>query len=66
MKTQIFYRTTQAKQHFKLAQWALDGTLDLAGMVTRTAPLDAWEDALRAMRAGDVIRTVLLPEPVPS
>jgi arylsulfatase A-like enzyme len=24
LKTQIFYRTTQAKQHFKLAQWALD------------------------------------------
>ena len=24
LKTQIFYRTTQAKQHFKLAQWMLD------------------------------------------
>jgi arylsulfatase A-like enzyme len=24
LKTQLFYRTTQAKQHFKLAQWALD------------------------------------------
>jgi arylsulfatase A-like enzyme len=24
LKTQIFYRTTQAKQYFKLAQWALD------------------------------------------
>jgi arylsulfatase A-like enzyme len=24
LKTQVFYRTTQAKQHFKLAQWALD------------------------------------------
>ncbi|HXG67695.1 MAG TPA: sulfatase-like hydrolase/transferase [Blastocatellia bacterium] len=24
LKTQIFYRTTQAKQHFNLAQWALD------------------------------------------
>ncbi|MFL5929391.1 MAG: alcohol dehydrogenase catalytic domain-containing protein [Gaiellaceae bacterium] len=45
----------------RLAAWALDGTLDLAGMVTRTAPLDAWDDALRAMRGGDVIRTVLLP-----
>jgi Zn-dependent alcohol dehydrogenase len=45
----------------RLAQWALDGTLDLAGMVTRTAPLDAWEDALRDMRGGDVIRTVLRP-----
>ncbi len=24
LKTQIFYRTTQAKQHFRLAQWILD------------------------------------------
>ncbi|HKP86565.1 MAG TPA: sulfatase [Blastocatellia bacterium] len=24
LKTQVFYRTTQTKQHFKLAQWALD------------------------------------------
>ena len=45
----------------RLAQWALDGTLDLAGMVTRTAPLDEWQDALDAMRGGDAIRTVLLP-----
>jgi Zn-dependent alcohol dehydrogenase len=45
----------------KLAQWALDGELDLAGMVTRTAPLAAWSDALEAMKDGQVIRTVLLP-----
>lgn len=45
----------------RLAQWALEGKLDLAGMVTRTAPLDGWSDALDAMRDGDVIRTVLLP-----
>ncbi len=45
----------------RLAGWALDGTLDLAGMVTRTAPLDDWQQALRAMQDGDVIRTVLLP-----
>ena len=37
------------------------GKLDLAGMVTRTAPLDAWQDAFDAMQAGDVIRTVLTP-----
>lgn len=24
LKTQVFYRTTQTKQHFKLAQWVLD------------------------------------------
>jgi S-(hydroxymethyl)mycothiol dehydrogenase len=45
----------------RLAQWALEGRLDLAGMVTRTAPLDGWSDALEAMKSGEVIRTVLLP-----
>lgn len=45
----------------KLAQWALDGTLDLAGMVTRVAPLDAWREALDTLGAGDVVRTVLTP-----
>ena len=45
----------------QLAQWALEGKLDLAGMVTRTAPLEGWSDALEAMKSGDVIRTVLLP-----
>jgi Zn-dependent alcohol dehydrogenase len=45
----------------QLAQWALAGKLDLAGMVTRTAPLEGWSDALEAMKSGDVIRTVLLP-----
>jgi Zn-dependent alcohol dehydrogenase len=45
----------------RLAQWALDGKLDLAGMVTCTAPLEGWSDALDAMRDGDVIRTVLRP-----
>jgi len=45
----------------RLAQWAVEGKLDLAGMVTRTAPLEAWDDALHAMRDGDVIRTVLTP-----
>ena len=45
----------------RLAAWALDGTLDLAGMVSRTAPLDGWSDALGAMKDGTVIRTVLKP-----
>jgi S-(hydroxymethyl)mycothiol dehydrogenase len=44
----------------RLADWALGGELDLAAMVTRTAGLDGWEDAFDAMRAGEVIRTVLL------
>jgi Zn-dependent alcohol dehydrogenase len=45
----------------RLAAWALDGTLDLASMVTRTAPLEGWSDALDAMKDGTVIRTVLTP-----
>jgi Zn-dependent alcohol dehydrogenase len=45
----------------RLAQWALEGKLDLAGMVTRTGPLEGWDEALRAMQGGDVIRTVLRP-----
>jgi S-(hydroxymethyl)mycothiol dehydrogenase len=45
----------------KLAQWALEGKLDLASMVTRTAPLEGWDDAFTAMRDGTVIRTVLVP-----
>jgi S-(hydroxymethyl)mycothiol dehydrogenase len=45
----------------RLAEWALEGRLDLAGMVTRTAPLAGWDDALAAMQGGDVIRTVLTP-----
>lgn len=45
----------------RLALWAVDGKLDLAGMVTHTAPLERWHDALDAMRSGDVIRTVLTP-----
>jgi S-(hydroxymethyl)mycothiol dehydrogenase len=45
----------------RLAQWALEGKLDLAGMVTRTAPIEGWAEALAAMRSGEVIRTVLTP-----
>jgi Zn-dependent alcohol dehydrogenase len=30
-------------------------------MVTRTAPLEGWQDALAAIRDGEVIRTVLTP-----
>jgi S-(hydroxymethyl)mycothiol dehydrogenase len=49
-----------AREDFpRLVRLAVDGQLDLEGMVTRTAPLDEWENALDAMRNGDVIRTVL-------
>jgi Zn-dependent alcohol dehydrogenase len=45
----------------RLAQWALDGRLDLASMVTRTGGLADWSDAFDAMQDGRVIRTVLTP-----
>jgi Zn-dependent alcohol dehydrogenase len=45
----------------RLAQWALDSSLDLASMVSRTAPLDDWSEAFDAMQDGQVIRTVLTP-----
>jgi Zn-dependent alcohol dehydrogenase len=45
----------------RLAQWALEGKLDLAGMVTRTASLEDWQEAFDAMQEGAVIRTVLIP-----
>jgi Zn-dependent alcohol dehydrogenase len=45
----------------RLAQWALDGKLDLAGMISRVAPLAEWEDGLAALRDARVLRTVLTP-----
>ena len=45
----------------RLARWALEGKLDLGAMVTRTAPLAGYEEALDAMRSAQVIRTVILP-----
>jgi S-(hydroxymethyl)mycothiol dehydrogenase len=45
----------------RIAQWAIEGKLDLAAMVTRTAGLDGWDEAFELMRDGDVIRTVLTP-----
>jgi len=51
-----------AREDFpRLAQWALEGKLDLAGMVTRTGALADWEEAFDAMAQGDVIRTGLTP-----
>ena len=45
----------------RLAQWALDGKLDLSSMVTRTGALAEWSEAFDAMQDGSVIRTVLRP-----
>ena len=44
----------------RLAQLALDGDLDLAGMVTRTIALEGVPDAFEDMKRGDVIRSVVL------
>jgi S-(hydroxymethyl)glutathione dehydrogenase/alcohol dehydrogenase len=44
----------------RLAELALAGDLDLAGVVTRVEPLDAVNDALDRLRRGEGARTVLL------
>jgi S-(hydroxymethyl)mycothiol dehydrogenase len=43
-----------------LAQLALDGKLDLAGMVTKTIGLEDVEQAFEDMEAGEVIRSVVV------
>jgi S-(hydroxymethyl)mycothiol dehydrogenase len=43
----------------RLAQWAVEGELDLAGMVTKTIALDDIEHAFDDLRNGDVIRSVV-------
>jgi S-(hydroxymethyl)mycothiol dehydrogenase len=43
-----------------LAQLAMDGRLDLAGMVTKRIGLDDLEQAFEDMEAGDVIRSVVV------
>ena len=43
----------------RLAQYALDGKLDLAAMVSRTVSLDQVEDAFEEMERGTVIRSVI-------
>jgi S-(hydroxymethyl)mycothiol dehydrogenase len=43
----------------RLAQLAVDGRLDLAGMVTKTIALDDVEQAFVDMEAGEVIRSVV-------
>jgi S-(hydroxymethyl)mycothiol dehydrogenase len=44
----------------QLAQWALDGELDLAAMVTKTVGLEDVPQAFDDLKAGDVIRSVIL------
>jgi S-(hydroxymethyl)mycothiol dehydrogenase len=44
----------------RLAAWALEGTLDLAGMVTKTVGLEDVERAFADLEAGEVIRSVIV------
>jgi S-(hydroxymethyl)glutathione dehydrogenase / alcohol dehydrogenase len=47
----------------ELAQSALAGDLDLAGVVTRTTDLDGVQDALDRLRRGEGARTVVVVDP---
>jgi S-(hydroxymethyl)glutathione dehydrogenase/alcohol dehydrogenase len=47
----------------ELAELAVAGELDLAGVVTAVEPLEAVNEALDRLRAGDGARTVLLVDP---
>jgi S-(hydroxymethyl)mycothiol dehydrogenase len=44
----------------RLAGWAREGKLDLAGMVTKTVGLEDVEQAFADLRAGEVIRSVIV------
>ena len=44
----------------RLIEFAADGRLDLAGMVTKTIALDDVEHAFAEMKAGEVIRSVVM------
>jgi S-(hydroxymethyl)mycothiol dehydrogenase len=44
----------------EMARWALDGRLDLDGMVSRELGLHELDEAFRAMLAGEVIRSVVV------
>ena len=47
----------------EMAGWALDGRLDLDGMVSREIRLTDVDEAFRAMLAGEVIRSVVAFDP---
>jgi Zn-dependent alcohol dehydrogenase len=44
----------------RLAQWALEGKLDLEGMVTKRIALDSVPQAFEDLKAGEVIRSVIV------
>ncbi|HEY7178975.1 MAG TPA: zinc-binding dehydrogenase, partial [Gaiella sp.] len=47
----------------ELARLAVDGTIDLAGVVTQRDTLDGVVDALERLRRGEGVRTVLVLDP---
>jgi S-(hydroxymethyl)glutathione dehydrogenase / alcohol dehydrogenase len=55
------YGSSQVRREIpRLLEFASDGRLDLASMVSRTIALDDVNDAMRAMQAGEVIRSVIV------
>ncbi|MET9462925.1 hypothetical protein ABZY05_49555 [Streptomyces canus] len=55
------YGGTQARRDIPLiVELAETGRLDLASMVTRRVPLHEVNDAIRALEAGEQIRTVVV------
>ncbi len=56
------YGSAQVRQHMpQLVALAHAGRLDLASMVSATLPLEAVNNAMEALEAGDVVRSVLVP-----
>jgi S-(hydroxymethyl)glutathione dehydrogenase/alcohol dehydrogenase len=56
------YGSAQVRRHIpRLVALAEAGRLDLGGMVTRRVTLDDVNDAIDAIEAGEVIRSVLVP-----
>ncbi len=54
------YGSAQVRRDFpRLISLIEQGRLDVGAMVSRTVPLDDVNEALRAMQAGEVIRSVL-------
>jgi S-(hydroxymethyl)glutathione dehydrogenase/alcohol dehydrogenase len=54
------YGSTRFREHMpKLVDLFLQGRLDLSGLVTKRLPLDGVNEAFRAMKAGEVARSVL-------
>jgi S-(hydroxymethyl)glutathione dehydrogenase/alcohol dehydrogenase len=56
-----WYGSSQVRREIpRMIEFATDGRLDLASMVSRTVGLDDVNEAFRAMEAGEVIRTVII------